>query len=247
MAAFFADPSDVDGDRLVLVDDEAHHVSVRRYRKGDTLEVIDGCGMAYDAQIETLSGKRVEARITARYPERGESPVSLHLVAAVPKGSRFDFVVEKGTEVGVHTFRPVWTERGVARPDAGGTKTARWQRVARAACKQSGRSRLPAIESPAPLVDVAQQLASTCDRLLVADPETDIGIDQAVGANVRSVALCIGPEGGFGAEERAMLTGLGARSFTWGERILRAETAAVVLSALVLHAASRTSPDKETR
>ena len=115
--AFFVEPADVDGDRLVLVDDEAHHVRVRRHREGDLIDVIDGVGCAYRVRVGSMAPKRVEAEIVESRPEWGESPVCLHLAVAVPKGSRFDLVVEKGTEVGVASIVPMLTERGLVRPD----------------------------------------------------------------------------------------------------------------------------------
>jgi 16S rRNA (uracil1498-N3)-methyltransferase len=237
MAAFYVDPEDVDERELCLVDEEAHHVKVRRYREGDEVEAIDGAGMGYRARITSMAPKRVCAEIVERQPERGESPVQLHLAAAVPKGARFDLVIEKGTEVGVAAFRPLLTERGVARPD-GKSRGDRWERLARAGAKQCGRSRVPAIAAPASPEAVLADLPAAC-RLLVAGPAGGGDLGDAVGMGAEPVALFIGPEGGFDPAEMALLTDRGARAFTWGERTLRAETAAVVLAALVLHEAGR--------
>jgi 16S rRNA (uracil1498-N3)-methyltransferase len=243
--AFFVEPADVDGDRLVLVDDEAHHVRVRRHREGDLIDVIDGVGCAYRVRVGSMAPKRVEAEIVESRPEWGESPVCLHLAVAVPKGSRFDLVVEKGTEVGVASIVPMLTERGLVRPDREGQRVERWRRLARSAAKQCGRSRVPRIGEPVELPTATDELARRCGRLLVADAQAGEALTDALQGGDGPVALFIGPEGGFEPTEWTALKERGARPFTWGERTLRAETAAVVLSALVLDTATRQSVTHE--
>lgn len=236
MPAFFVEPTDVAGDSLALVGEEARHVRVRRCREGECIDAIDGRGMGYHVRIESMSADRVEGTIVARRPEWGESAVRLHLAAAVPKGARFDVVVEKGTEVGVAAIVPMLTERGVAKPD--GRRTDRWERLARAAAKQCDRSRVPDITAPVSLPVAAAKLAETCPRLLVAGAADGPELMSALPQGTGPVALFIGPEGGFDPVEWRALLELGARSFTWGERVLRAETAAVVLSALAIDVAA---------
>ena len=112
--------------RLILRGDEAHHLTrVRRYGPGDEVEAVDGAGFCYRVRIERVAKGQVEAAIIARLPEKGESPVRLHLAPALIKGPRFDFVVEKATEVGVASIRPLLTERGVIRTGSE-RKLERW-------------------------------------------------------------------------------------------------------------------------
>lgn len=234
MPAFFVEPEHVDGDHLTLVGEEAHHIRVRRCREGDVLDIIDGIGVAYQVRVQTLKPERVEAEIMRRLPEWGESAVDLHLAAAVPKGSRFDLVVEKATEVGVRSITPLLCERGVVRPGNEKRRLERWHRLARAAAKQCDRSRVPRITEPVPLQTAAEYLQSQCDCMLLAGPQGGLPLAEALQGNAGAVGLFIGPEGGFDPAESTALIELGARPVTWGERVLRAETAAVVLSALVL-------------
>jgi 16S rRNA (uracil1498-N3)-methyltransferase len=239
MPAFFVEPGDVDGEHLILVDEEAHHTRVRRCREGDVIDVINGEGSGYLARIASMAPKRVTAQIIEHRPEWGESPVSLHLAAAVPKGARFDLVIEKGTEVGVSVIVPLLTARGVIRPEAGGRRDERWRRLARAAAKQCGRSRVPRIAEPMTPGVAADELARACPHVLAAVATAGLPLPSGM-ASAGPAALFVGPEGGFAPEEWASLLEHGARPFTWGERTLRAETAAIVLSALVLDAASQT-------
>jgi len=231
MPAFFVDSVAVRGDGVVLRDQEAHHVRVRRHRPGDEVDVIDGEGKGYRIRLQAVEEGRVTGRILRRVENLGESPVRLHLAAAVVKGGRFDLVVEKATEVGVASITPVTARRSVARP---GRRGDRWRRLARSAAKQCGRSRVPRVGEPVPLLEAATALAAESMPLLVADPAAPADLRAVCEAPGRQAALFVGPEGGFGPEELEGLSRLGARVFAWGDRRLRAETAAVVLSAMVL-------------
>ena len=236
MPGFWVDPEDVGDERLVLRGDEAHHLlRVRRYGPGDEIEAVDGVGCCYRVRIEQVGESEVEAGIVTRMPEKGESPVRLHLAPALIKGQGFEFVVEKATEVGVASIRPLAVERDVVGPGSQ-RKRDRWQRLARAATKQCGRSRMPLVGAPQSLGDVLAGLARDCDAIWLATPDGQVPATEAIAARgaVGAVGLLVGPEGGFTAAEVDLARAAGAVAFTWGDRILRADTAGVVLAALVL-------------
>jgi 16S rRNA (uracil1498-N3)-methyltransferase len=238
MPSFLVHPDDIVADRLTLRGDEAHHVTVRRYSVGDFVEVVDGQGGFYRVRIDRIERTSVHGLIMDREPERGESPVRLHLAAAVMKGShRFDHVVEKATEVGVASIRPMMAERGVAT----GNRSQRWQRLAREAAKQCGRSRVPRVGEPRDFEDALAALLRDCGTVVMASvprgkahPEWEF-----LNADDASVGLMTGPEGGFSGTEEAAAVASGVQPFSWGERTLRADTACVALSALVLERAAR--------
>lgn len=236
MPGFWVEPQDVGEERLILRGDEAHHLTrVRRYGPGDEVEAVDGAGFCYRVRIERVAKGQVEAAIIARLPEKGESPVRLHLAPALIKGPRFDFVVEKATEVGVASIRPLLTERGVIRTGSE-RKLERWQRLAQAATKQCGRSRVPQIETPRSLDEVLADLDRECDAIWLATPAAAVELAACSqrGASTR-IGLLVGPEGGFTEAEVERVRRAGVESFSWGDRVLRADTASVVLAALVLH------------
>ena len=239
MPGFWVEPEDVGESRLVLRGDEAHHLTrVRRYGPGDEVEAVDGVGCCYRVRVERVAPGVVEAEILARLPEKGESPVRLVLAPALLKGQRFDFIVEKATEVGVAAIMPLFSERGIVRVGKE-RKIERWQRLAQAATKQCGRSRVPKIDAPRSLHELLGNLLTICDTVLLATPgesEQAFATGQAKGAGA-SVGLLVGPEGGFTHDEVERARGAGAVPFAWGERVLRADTAGIVLAALVLHAA----------
>jgi 16S rRNA (uracil1498-N3)-methyltransferase len=241
MPGFWVEPEDVEEERLILRGAEAHHLSrVRRYRVGDRIEAVDGRGGFFQAEIVEIGKDRIVCRISARWTDRGESSVKLCLAPALIKGQRFDFIVEKATEVGVDSIAPLMTRRGVVR---GGRerKEERWRRLAQAAVKQCGRSRLPRIRPPAELAAAIEELMAEGRTVLMGVPA---GRGEAIGDVLRRekpgmLALLVGPEGGFAPEEEELAKEAGVRFFSWGSRILRADTASIVLAALVIHEAEQ--------
>ncbi|MCC7260897.1 MAG: 16S rRNA (uracil(1498)-N(3))-methyltransferase [Candidatus Latescibacteria bacterium] len=238
MSWFLVVPADVSGAELVLRGEEAHHLSrVRRHREGEIVEVVDGAGQWYEVRIEALERELVRCRVLATEKDRGESRVRLTLAAALVKGQRFDFLVEKATELGVARLVPLLCERGVVRSGSE-HKPVRWEKLARAGLKQCGRSRLPTIAAPASLAEVVRAGAAAGGRVLLAAPGGGDSLRGSMGAEpAAELVLAVGPEGGFTAAEVELARGDGARVFTWGNRVLRSETAGMVLAALVLHEA----------
>lgn len=239
MPGFLVRPSDVGPDQLVLRGAEAHHaVRVRRLGEGDQLEVGDGHGLLYEVRIDAIEPDQVHCRILARRADAGESPVRLVLAAALIKGSRFDYLVEKATEAGVDTVVPMVSKRCVAQAGSA-RKQERWGRLAAAAAKQCGRSRVPQVLAPLPFAEALALLAEECPRRLIAlAARGEVGLAGALaGGPWARLGLVIGPEGGFAGEEEAQAIEAGCVPFSWGQRVLRAETAGVVLSALVLYEA----------
>lgn len=238
MAGFLVDPADVQESTLVLRGEEAHHLArVRRHRQGEVVEVVDGAGSWYQVRIESLGRGEVRAQILDRQQDRGESPVRLTLAAALVKGQRFDFLVEKATELGVAELVPLLTERGVVQPGSE-HKPARWEHLARAALKQCGRSRLPLIAAPVALGEVVRAGVEDGQQVLLAIPTGGEELRCCLeGQEAGRVILAVGPEGGFSPGEVAAARRLGARVLSWGKRVLRSETAGMVLAALVLHEA----------
>lgn len=246
MPSFWVEPGDLGDDQLVLRGEEVHHLAVRRCRPGDELDVIDGEGEFLRVRLRSLEGGD-EARcdILWRHRDRGESPVELRLAPALIKGQRFDFVVEKATEIGVARIDPMTTFRGVVSSPSE-NKLDRWQRLARAAAKQCGRSRVPRLGSPTSLAAIVAEYRRVCARVLMAVPGGGgrelaelLDTGEARGSDAVGIGLLIGPEGGFTEEEEALVAAAGVALFSWGQSTMRSDTAAVVLAAMVLDCAAR--------
>jgi 16S rRNA (uracil1498-N3)-methyltransferase len=240
MPGFLADPADIGDGRLCLRGDEAHHLAkVRRYKAGDEIEVADGQGMFYRVRLIRLEPKEALGEIIESRRGHGESPITLNLAPALIKGQRFDFIIEKATEIGVAAIFPLITERGIVRPGSE-HKPDRWGRLARAATKQCGRSRIPHLAAPDGVAATVAALSQDGLVLLAIPNAPKHALNEAMTATSRTrVGLLIGPEGGFSTVEQNAAQAAGAVLFGWGERVLRADTASIVLTALVLYEAER--------
>lgn len=236
MPHFFIKPQNISTTQFKLDGDEVRHlVTVRRCAAGDTLRLFDGTGKTYLVRVDAVE----RGSITGSVLSMDEPPapaLKLHLFCAVPKGDRFDWLVEKAAELGVASLTPLVTERSVVR-DIAGAKVERWKRLAVAACQQCGRSNLFDIRHPQPLSAAIDSLAGTSCVLMPWEAEETLSVEQAF-AGVLSLpsdaALIIGPEGGFSPAEVERARACKAVPVTLGPRILRVETAALLSSILVL-------------
>ncbi|MBN1781713.1 16S rRNA (uracil(1498)-N(3))-methyltransferase [bacterium] len=233
--SYYVHPKNVHGELLVLTDEEVHHLSrVKRHQKGDRIRAVDGLGTAYEAEVDRISKSRAECRITETRRLLGEPAGELTLVQAMIKGDRFDWVIEKCVEIGVKRIIPLITENTIVK--AGSGKINRWRRVALGAMKQCGRSVLPEIAEPRTLKQTVTLGADCQVRLIAHGSEGSRTVRIPEEPAVRSPkAICIvGPEGGFTDDEIRMAADNGFTPVSLGPRRLRAETAGIVLTTMVL-------------
>jgi 16S rRNA (uracil1498-N3)-methyltransferase len=212
-----------------IAGDELRHLRTLRLAPGDVLIVFDDTATEHTVRLE-----RVDRRVARGVIERSvavsrESRLAVTLVPALLKGPRMDAVVEKATELGVRTIAPVLTSRCV--PERG--HVARWRRIALAAAKQCGRTTTPDILEP---VALAARIAESGSglRLIAWEDATERGWNGLPDA-VATVTVLLGPEGGFAADEAARAQAAGFHPVSLGGRVLRADTAAVVVVALCQH------------
>lgn len=218
-----------EADKAILAGDEARHAHLsRRLAAGDRLWLFDGRGTLARARFVRIKdrGREVEAaieeRLTVPPPEAAR-----HLACALPKGDRQAVLLDMATQLGMTAFTPLVCARSVVRP--GVNALARWHRICLEACKQSRRLHLPEIREPLTPAQVAVHAAREGHAIWIAHPG---GVHAgAQSAEPGSVALLIGPEGGFTDEEVREVMKQGARAVNLGEAILRIETAAVALLA----------------
>jgi 16S rRNA (uracil1498-N3)-methyltransferase len=233
---FYAAPAQVAGDEVHLIGDEHEHCSrVLHKAPGDTLTVVDGEGHALDGVIVAVEKQRTRIRITQRRENVGEPRARLTLAQAVPKGNRFDWLIEKGTEIGVSAFIPLRCER--SEMPTSEAKRERWQRLALAAMKQSCRSVLPSVESEKSFVEVCAA-AGAYDFAVLAQEGATLLQEILTPYRMRPVRglLLIGPEGGFSETELAKASAAAIPFFSMGPRRLRAETAGLVAATLAFSA-----------
>jgi len=216
---FFIDADLVSGVAVALSRDEQHHAHVVRVREGEEVEVFNGRGISFVAKYSADG-----LLLTEPAPDR-ESRVALHLAMAIINLDKFDIVLQKATELGVRSIIPLVTERVEIRAERYRGKAERWRKIVFEAVKQSGRSVIPAIEEPAPFEDVV----SRAGQKILFDADSDRATQQPG----NSVTLFIGPEGGWSEDELRIAREHGCGFARLGVRRLRAETAAIVATALV--------------
>jgi 16S rRNA (uracil1498-N3)-methyltransferase len=218
--------------RIRLEGDESRHLSrVRRLGPGAEVEVFDGQGWAARAAVTAVGKAWVDLSVLGELHSDRAAACRLTLATAVPKGERFDWLVEKATELGVERLVPIVTERSVVDPRA--AKLDRLRRVVIEASKQCGRNRLMVLEKPVAWA-LWLELASQVSPRLVAHPG---GLPPRAWTKVRrggEVVLAIGPEGGFTPDEIAAARGAGWEVASLGATLLRIETAAVAGCAAIL-------------
>jgi len=230
MEYFYTPPNCITGDELVLDGEEFSHLThVMRKQVGDTIRVVDGCGQVYDVRIIEVRKHLARCSILARQERLHEPPTELTVAAALLKSpSRFDYLVEKTTELGTRRIIPLLTKRTIPRSG----KRDRWQKLAISAMKQSTRCVLPTITELMSFADFVSAVSPESLKL-IPHQEVERQISD-VHRGQPSIIICIGPEGGFTDEELDRASEAGFISVTLGPRRLRAETAAVVASAAVL-------------
>jgi 16S rRNA (uracil1498-N3)-methyltransferase len=215
------------GAMVELPREAAQHVAkVLRARSGDQIVLFSGDGREYASAIDSVRGSRVTVAVGDGVDIDRESSLDVTLLQCIPRGDRMDFIVQKATELGVRRLVPVLSQRSVVRLDAdqAESKAAHWRAVAANACEQCGRTKLPALDTPVPLVNYLGGSAATrCRLVFEPDAEPSDGSVHIEG----SVEIAIGPEGGFAPEELEAFRLAGFVRVRLGPRILRTETAAI--------------------
>ena len=209
------------GATVALEGDELHHARVLRLHDGEEVEVFDGRGGAWIAAARALPSLEVLRAVDVDREPR----VALHLAMAIINLDKFELVLQKATELGVHSIVPLVTERIEVRAERYRGKSERWQKIVFEAVKQSGRARIPVVESPATFDDVVHRHATK----IVFDADTA----PSPPAPFDSAILFVGPEGGWSEGELRAAAENGCAFARLGPRRLRAETAGIVATALM--------------
>lgn len=218
-----------EGTVLRLDEESAHYLrTVLRLKRGADLTVFNGDGREYSARVANVGRDEVLVEIGDGRDREVESPLTTHIGLGISRGERMDLAIQKAVELGASRITPLFTEHCVVRLDEArrGNRRQHWQKVARSACEQCGRNRIPEVEEP---VDLKDWVAGREGLRLFFDPQGAVGLKdlpQPEGL----VSILSGPEGGFASKERTLAREAGFVPVRLGPRILRTETA--VLAAL---------------
>lgn len=239
MPKFFLKKESIQRGRVVIGGEDAYHIAkVLRMRPGERTEATDGEGTLYKLKLTKIASQLVEGEVVSAGRDRAEPSMQVHLFQSVLKGEKMDWVLQKGTEIGVHSFHPFISQRTVVRKELAAyeKKRARWERIVAEAAKQSGRGQIPSVKP----VIMAKELKTACSgtvALVAWEAEKATSLKQYLRSRpeLKAVSAVIGPEGGFSADEIMEFTDWGITPVSLGPRIFRAETAGPVLAALLLY------------
>lgn len=224
---------------------ESHYVRhVLRLREGDEVELIDGRGSMGRGRVASTEGECVQVYLSEFGRSSAlESPLEVDLWMGLPRGNRWDLVLQKSTELGVTRIQALYTSRGEVKipENKVGERVERWSRIATEAARQCGRAVAPEIAAPRSLKQALIELSQVkgVDLQLMAWEEErqhheERALETALASSgARRVVLLVGPEGGLSQAEARDCTLAGFVPVSLGPRVLRAETAAVVFTALV--------------
>ena len=242
MPRFYCDLPLTPGTILDLPEGVAHHIQVLRLQAGDTIQLFNGDGHDYVAEVAEVHKRRATVQVHSSQAHDAELPFAVQLAQALPEGSKMDWIIEKAVELGVGSIQPLAARRSVVRlsGERAEKKRAHWQGVISAATEQCGRTRLATLE---PLREFGEWVGAAnldqgrpAQRILLSPRATQPLGQWAREAWPQPVCLLIGPEGGLAPEEEAQAVAHGALALSMGPRILRTETAG--LAALAVLAAA---------
>ena len=234
---FFVEGRSEIGGSVEIAGGDAHKIAhVLRLRAGDRIEVIDSGAAAFVAAIDAV-GPIVRATLLDRVVQRSEirPRLDVDVAQAVPKGRRMELVIEKCTELGAAAFLPFYCERSVGR-DVGEEKLSRWQRLARTAAQQSGRLDVPTIATPIEFDALVQRFGEYAAVLFAWEMAPNVPLREQLPSMLPAtgrILAVVGPEGGFTHAEAELAERCGAALVWLGTRILRTDTAAMVLLAVI--------------
>lgn len=208
---------------------------VLRMQEGDAFILFDGSGTDYPCRIERAGQNEIIASVGDGIISGREPAVRITLYQAMLKKDKMDFVLQKGTELGIAGFVPLLTARCVKRPDDPDKLSAHFEKTAREAAKQSGRSKMPVTGPLTELKEMQKHIEKHDITLLAYENEESPLKAKITGRQFADVGVIIGPEGGFEEQEAGWLADAGAVPCSLGKLTLRAETAAVAAVTMILY------------
>ena len=255
MSKFFVKTEQINNNDIVIIGDDVNHIiNVLRMKKTDKVQICNqDTGDNYNAEIVNYSKNEVECKIISRINETTESNVHITLFQGIPKFEKMELIIQKNTEVGIKSIVPVIMERTVIKLDEkiASKKLERWQKIAEIAAKQSMRDIIPQIGNITKLKDID---TTEFDAVLVAYENEEHNmlktelqkLERKIKSNNSSeqqynIAIVIGPEGGISEKELVMLAEKNAKFVSLGKRILRTETAGVVMAGNIIYELEYTS------
>ena len=241
MYHFFAEHENIHDAYIEIVGSDVNHLkNVLRFKEGDNLLISSGDNVDYICHISEMYDDKIIALIDTIDNVGKELPSKVYLFQGLPKGDKMELIIQKMTELGVHQIIPVAMKRSVVKLDSKkeGNKIKRWNLIAESAAKQSKRSIIPEITGVCGFKEAIEFADSLDVKLLPYECADGMSKTKNIINNIKkgqSVAIFIGPEGGFDIEELEFAKEHGFEIITLGKRILRTETAGMMLMSVLMY------------
>ncbi len=244
MYQFFVDPAQiyVSDKRVIITGEDVNHIkNVLRMRAGEEISVSNGLdGREYRCGILSLGEEEILCELRFIKEDRVELPSQVYLFQGLPKADKMELIIQKAVELGVRQVIPVAASRCVVKLDdkKAAAKRARWQGIARAAAKQSKRAIIPEVTEVSSFSDAVREASMMDVALIPYELAEDMSRTKEIMENLKpgtSVAVFIGPEGGFSEGEISLAAENGIRPITLGKRILRTETAGLAVLSWIMY------------
>jgi 16S rRNA (uracil1498-N3)-methyltransferase len=235
---FFLSPEVFNNTKIDFPAAAAHQISnVLRLKRGQTVIILDNLGNFRSVELDEVGNRKVTGQAGEIQVSLNEPKVRLILCPALTQREKFEWILQKGCELGVSEFHPLLTTRTLAQDTRGWEeKLPRWQKILQEAAEQCGRGLIPVITLPQRFEQALGQLHSIPGYIL-HEKEEQTGLAAALRTSGKSTALLVGPEGGFSDDEVKLAVDTGLRPVSLGQRILRMETAAIAACAVFMAAA----------
>ncbi len=236
MPHFYVKPENISNNIFVINEEQAHYIAtVRRFNINDQIMIFDGLGNSYTGKITALSKGHIEGNILSSSYKMPQHTITLY--TAIPKGDRFEWLIEKAGELGISAIIPINTKRSV-NTSFSKNKMERFEKISLAASSQCGRNDIMKIHEPFNFADGVKKAAAEKNSVNILPWESAEKEDSLQDTVLKCgrANIFIGPEGGFENEEVDFAKSLGAQTITLGSNILRIETAAITAGILILNA-----------
>ena len=232
MHRFFVPHHQISGSEVTIEGADADQIkNVLRLKPGEEIEVLDGAGKVYAANIKEVRKDRITCSIASSMSVKNEPKVKIAIIQSIPRESKMDFIIQKCTELGVDKIIPCVSERTIIKldDDRKDKRLVRWQRIAKEAAEQSSRGMIPTIEEVKRFKDALKESENYDLSIIPWELEEEVSIKDLLkkNKNAKSILIAIGPEGGFSKEEVELAKKSGFKPASLGKRILRTETAPV--------------------
>ncbi len=242
MSTFYIVQSQIHENTITIQGEDVNHIkNVQRHKIGDILEICDNNENRYEAKISEFLSDNIVLDIKEKKNISNEPKIQISLFQGLPKSDKMDLIVQKAVEIGAKEIIPVIMDRTVVKIDKANTdkKVERWQKIAAEAAKQSYRQVIPIIQNIVNLENIVENLSKYDIVILPYECEKERTLKivlKNLNKKINSVAIVIGPEGGFSEKDIKKLEVLpNVEKVSLGRRILRTETAGIVTMSMIIY------------